>query len=369
MRRALELARLGEGSVEPNPMVGSVICQGERIIGQGYHRQFGGPHAEIEALKGCTESPNGATVYVTLEPCAHFGKTPPCVDALLAAGVRRVVAAVRDPNPAVVGAGFARLREAGVQVDEGAAAAAAMELLAPFATLVREKRPYIIAKWAQTADGRLVTRPDEDRWISCGESRAWVHRLRARVDGVLVGANTVLRDDPLLTARDVPLRRRCMRIVLDRQLRIPLSCKLVRTAREQPTLVFTGPRAAGEGLALRLRDAGVEVVAAPIRGDGEDIRAVLGLLGSRGATNVLVEGGPTVLAGFFREKLIDEAYTFVAPPSGESSRMGLPGAPDASHIPAGFEHGLKAISHDRFMSGIDTCHHRRFTTPARLWNR
>jgi diaminohydroxyphosphoribosylaminopyrimidine deaminase/5-amino-6-(5-phosphoribosylamino)uracil reductase len=238
-----------------------------------------------------------------------------------------------------------------------------MELLAPFATLMRESRPYVIAKWAQTADGRLITHPHEDRWISSEESRAWVHRLRARMDGVLVGVNTVLRDDPLLTARNVPIQRRCARIVLDRQLRIPLSCNLVRSAREHATLVFTGPRAASEGLARRLGDAGVEIIAAPTRGEGVDIRAVLFALGERHMTNLLVEGGPTVLGSFFREKLVDEAYVFVAPHSGALA------APEGTYRPAAFEAGLQPIAESQFMSGVDRCEYRRWSDPRRLWLR
>ncbi|GAF88580.1 unnamed protein product, partial [marine sediment metagenome] len=203
MARAIALARRGEGHVEPNPMVGCVIVRNRRSIGEGYHRRFGGPHAEIEALLACTRDPQGATVYVSLEPCCHHGKTPPCTDALIAARVARVVVAARDPNPVVRGRGIRRLRTAGIDVETGVLEGEAAEVLAPYATRVRLYRPFVIAKWAQSLDGKLATRTGHSQWISCEASRRRVHRLRARVDAILVGCGTVLADDPLLTARGV----------------------------------------------------------------------------------------------------------------------------------------------------------------------
>jgi diaminohydroxyphosphoribosylaminopyrimidine deaminase/5-amino-6-(5-phosphoribosylamino)uracil reductase len=365
MQRALQLARNGQGWVEPNPMVGCVIRRGEQIIGEGYHRRFGGPHAEVEALSACKTSPRDATVYVTLEPCAHFGKTPPCADAILGAGIRRVVAAVRDPNPAVDGAGFARLRAAPVVVDDGVEAEAAMELVAPFATRMREGRPYVIAKWAQTSDGSLTTSPNEDRWISGEESRHFVHELRARVDAVVVGVNTVIHDDPLLTGRNVAVKRPCARVVLDSRLRIPLGCKLANTARDQPTIVFTSPEAATLGTAQRLQRLGVEVIALPTTRSRVDLHACLKALDSRSMTNVVVEGGRTVLGSFFREGLIDEAYAFVAPRRSSNGE----GRDDERPNPDGIETGSRPISQQVFRTGIDTCFHMRFTDPRRLWIR
>ena len=201
MRRALELAARGEGFVEPNPMVGCVIAQGAEIIGEGWHRRFGQPHAEVEALRMAGDRAAGATLYVTLEPCCHFGKTPPCTRAVLASGVRRVVAAQTDPFPQVRGLGIAELRAAGLSVEVGLLESDARRLIAPYLKLVQTGRPWIIAKWAMTLDGKIATRSGQSRWISGPPSRQLVHALRGRVDAIMVGRETADRDDPLLTAR------------------------------------------------------------------------------------------------------------------------------------------------------------------------
>jgi diaminohydroxyphosphoribosylaminopyrimidine deaminase/5-amino-6-(5-phosphoribosylamino)uracil reductase len=313
MPRALALARKGEGRVEPNPMVGCVIVRNGRIIGEGYHRRFGGPHAEIEALESCTRNPRGATVYVTLEPCCHQGKTPPCTDALIRAGVARVVTPLRDPNPMVNGAGIRGLRAAGIAVHTGVLADEAAEVLAPFLTRVRLGRPYVIAKWAQSLDGVLVTPPGQSRWISCATSRHRVHQLRARVDAVLVGVGTVLADDPLLTARGVPLLRRAIRVVLDAGLRIPVSAKVVATAKATPTLLFTTARAARTRKARTLIRKGAELVACKAPRGRLALSDCLTHLHERDVTNLLVEGGPTVLSAMLGAQLVDEVWMFVAP--------------------------------------------------------
>jgi diaminohydroxyphosphoribosylaminopyrimidine deaminase/5-amino-6-(5-phosphoribosylamino)uracil reductase len=313
MSRAITLARRGEGYVEPNPMVGCVIVRRGRIIGEGYHRRFGGPHAEINALRACRINPRGATVYVSLEPCGHFGKTPPCVDALIAARVGRVIAAFRDPNPLVSGRGFRKLQDGGIRADCGLLEAEAKELIAPFSTRVKLGRPYLIAKWAQSLDGKLGTSSGDSKWISCAESRRRVHRLRARVDAILVGSDTVLKDDPLLTARDVPVRRVALRAVLDGRLRISEACRLVVTAKRVPTLVFTGYSRATSRKADRLRAKGIDVVECAARRGRLSLIHCLRELHLRGATNVLVEGGPRVLSSFFESRLVDAAYIFVAP--------------------------------------------------------
>ena len=313
MCRALALARRAEGRVEPNPMVGCVIARGARVLGEGCHRCFGGPHAEVEALRACTENPRGATVYVTLEPCNHHGKTPPCTEALIAARVGRVQAAVRDPNPALRGNGAARLRRAGIPVEFGLEAQAACRLLAPYLTSIHLPRPYVIAKWAQSLDGKLATRTGDSRWISGEASRRRVHKLRARVDAILVGAETARRDDPQLTARGVPLRRRAVRVVLDGKLRLSLRAQLVRTAREVPTWVFTSSGAARSAKARQLTGRGVEVIPVKARGDRLVLLEVLKKLHRRAVTNLMVEGGAGVLSSFFTAGLIDEALVFVAP--------------------------------------------------------
>ncbi len=313
MDRAIALAQRGEGRVEPNPMVGCVIVKRGRIIGQGYHRRFGGPHAEIDALGRCTQSPRGATVYVSLEPCCHTGKTPPCADALIEAGVAEVVVAAEDPNPLVAGGGMRALRRAGITVRIGIHRESARRLIAPFLTRIRQKRPYVIAKWAQSLDGKLATRTGDSKWISSEPSRKQVHRLRARVDAVLVGSGTVLADDPLLTARGVRIKRVATRVVLDGRLRIPIRSQLAATAHHFPTLVFTTAARARSPKAKRLRELGVEVCSAATRQGRLSLSAGLRLLHKRDMTNLLVEGGGALLTSYLNQRLVDEAWVYVAP--------------------------------------------------------
>lgn len=312
LRRALHLAARGQGRVEPNPMVGCVIVRGGRVLGEGWHRRFGGPHAEIEALRRCPGSARAATVYVTLEPCAHTGKTPPCTEALLAAGIARVVAPLADPNPLVAGRGFAVLRRAGVRVDVGLLRQPAAALNAPYIKLVQQRRPWVILKWAQSLDGKLATRTGDARWISDPAARAHAHRVRGRLDGILVGVRTVLVDDPLLTCRRGRPRRIAARIILDTRLRTPLSARLVRTARRTPTWVFCG-RAAPAGRERALERAGCIVRRVPATRAGLSLPAVLDALGAAGMTNVLVEGGGRLLGGFWDQRLGDEVHIYIAP--------------------------------------------------------
>lgn len=313
MTLALRLARRGEGLVEPNPMVGCVIAAKGRTIGQGYHRRFGAPHAEVAALRSCSQSPRGATVYCSLEPCSHIGKTPPCVDALIAARVARVVIPTLDPNPEVNGRGVALLRKAGIKVEIGLLAEEAARMLRPFATRHTLGRPYVIAKWAQSFNGQLIAPSSESRWISCPESRKEVHRLRARMDAIIVGAGTAISDDPLLTAREVPLRRVAMRWVVDGRLRTPVESRLVRTAVRYPTFVFTTVGSAKSRKATALGRAGVEVIVCKSRHGRIDLNDLLHMDLFAGVTNLLVEGGPTLLNQFFAGNLVDEAQVYVAP--------------------------------------------------------
>jgi diaminohydroxyphosphoribosylaminopyrimidine deaminase/5-amino-6-(5-phosphoribosylamino)uracil reductase len=285
-------------------------------VGEGWHERFGGPHAEVMALAAAGDAARGATLYVTLEPCCHHGKTPPCTDAILAAGIARVVVAAEDPFPAVAGGGIAALGAAGVAVEIGPCRDAAIRLTAPFRTLVTTGRPWVIAKWAMSLDGHLAAAPGADRWISSPESRAIVHDLRSRVDAIVVGIGTALADDPELTARPADPAtagpRRPLRIVLDRLARLPLDSRLVRTARETPVLVAVGPEAPSASTTA-LAAAGVEVWASTAPDQAARFAALLVELGHRRCTNVLVEGGPTVLASCFEAGLIDEVWTFVAP--------------------------------------------------------
>jgi diaminohydroxyphosphoribosylaminopyrimidine deaminase/5-amino-6-(5-phosphoribosylamino)uracil reductase len=320
MQLALDLARKGQGWVEPNPMVGCVIVKRGKIVGQGFHRKFGGPHAEPNALKAAGKAARGATVYVSLEPCSHVGKTPPCTDALIRAGVKRVVAAMRDPNPLVAGKGLRRLRAAGIDVSAGLLRDRAATLNAPFIAYHTENRPYVILKWAQSIDGKIATRTGDSKWITSIHSRKAAHALRARVDAVLVGVGTVLADNPDLTARHAQPRRVAARVVLDTRLRTPLAAKLVRPAREIPTLIATAPSRTSKphsrGRAKRrlaLERAGCEVIEVRATKSGLSIPAVLKELRVREMTNVLVEGGGRVLGAFLEQHLADEIRVFVAP--------------------------------------------------------
>ena len=315
MAAALRLAARGAGRVEPNPMVGCVLVRNGRIIGQGYHKRFGGPHAETEALRSCCTSPKGCDAYVTLEPCSHFGKTPPCASALIEAGVARVFAAMTDPGQHVRGRGFRRLRRAGVRVEIGLLEREARLLNAPYLKLVRERRPWVILKWAQSIDGKLATRARRPAAISGERANALVHRWRGAADGILVGIDTALADDPLLTARIARPRRVAARIVLDAQLRLPPRSRLVRTARQAKVLVFCDRKAlrTRASRAQELARRGCEIL--PVLAGNGLVRLdrVLDELGRRNFSNLLVEGGGRVLGSFLDASLADEARVFVSP--------------------------------------------------------
>ncbi len=311
MRRALELAAKGQGWVEPNPMVGCVIARGAEIIGEGWHGRFGGPHAEVEALHMAGSRAAGATMYVTLEPCSHFGKTPPCTRAVLAAGVKRVVVAMKDPFPQVAGGGLAELQAAGVETECGLLEFEARQLNAPYLKLLETGRPWIIAKWAMSLDGKIANAGGESRWISNKKSREIVHKLRGRMDAIIVGRETALRDDPMLTARP-PGPRTALRIVLDTGAVLPPGSRLVRTAAEAPVLVAVG-REAAESNRSRLQDAGCEVFECAGETHVDRLQSLFDELGRRRMTNVLVEGGGRVLGSLFDARQIDEVHVFIAP--------------------------------------------------------
>jgi diaminohydroxyphosphoribosylaminopyrimidine deaminase / 5-amino-6-(5-phosphoribosylamino)uracil reductase len=312
MRRALALAARGRGRVEPNPMVGCVLVKGERIIGEGYHRRFGGPHAEVEALRSAGPSARGATVYVTLEPCCHFGKTPPCTDALLAAGIRRVVAAMRDPFPKVCGHGLEILCKAGVNVDVGLCEQEAIELNAPYLKRQKLGLPWVILKWAQSIDGKIATRTGDSKWISNERSRLRVHQLRGRVDAIIVGVGTVIADDPALTCRQGRPRRIATRVILDPHLRTPRRSQLVRTARATPTMIVTSRESMKSSTGRVFERAGVKLMPVRHTRGRLDLREMLARLAETGCTNVLVEGGGRTLGAFVDQGLADEAVVFVS---------------------------------------------------------
>jgi diaminohydroxyphosphoribosylaminopyrimidine deaminase/5-amino-6-(5-phosphoribosylamino)uracil reductase len=311
MQRALDLAARGQGFVEPNPMVGCVIVHGDRSIGEGWHQRFGGPHAEIEALRIAGAAARGATMYVTLEPCCHHGKTPPCVDAILDVGLGRVVIAERDPFPLVNGGGIEQLQRKGLAVDVGLLTEQSHALNAPFHKLVTHSRPWVIAKWAMSLDGKIATLTGESQWITNEASRAVVHQLRGRVDAIVVGRGTVVADDPLLTARP-PGPRIATRIVFDSAATLLASSRLVQSAGQAPVLVVAGEEASSSQLA-RLRSAGCEVLILKGAHWTDRLPHLLDDLGRRRMTNVLVEGGAKTLGGFFEEHLVDEIHAFISP--------------------------------------------------------
>jgi diaminohydroxyphosphoribosylaminopyrimidine deaminase/5-amino-6-(5-phosphoribosylamino)uracil reductase len=313
MRAALSLARRGLGGVWPNPAVGCVIVRDRRVVGRGWTQPGGRPHAETEALARAGAAAAGATAYVTLEPCSHRGRTPPCADALIAARVGRVVAALDDPDPRVSGRGFARLRAAGIAVEVGPFAAEAAELNAGFLTRVRAGRPLVTLKTATTLDGRIATHGGESRWITGERARAASHMLRASHDAVMIGVGTAVADDPELTCRLPGLAdRRPLRIVVDGRLRLPLTNRLVATAGSLPTWVITltgGDRMRREAYAA----CGVEMIAVAAGvGEQPDMAAALAVLGARGLTRVLVEGGGALTASLLRARLVDRIVWFRA---------------------------------------------------------
>ena len=313
MRAALALARRSLGRTWPNPAVGCVIVKDGHIVARGRTQDGGRPHAEADALDRAGEAARGATVYVTLEPCSHFGKSPPCADALVRAGVARVVSAMEDPNPAVNGQGHTRLREAGITVDVGEGASEAAEINAGFLLRVGAGRPLFHLKLASSLDGRIATASGESKWITGEGARADGHRLRAVHDAILVGAGTVAADDPELTCRLPGLGAYSpVRIVLDSKAGLAETSKLARTARQVPVwLLCTSAAPATKREALR--KAGVEVIEAAAAGDGRvDVAAAAQALGQRGLTRVLVEGGGQVAAAFLKAGLIDRITSYRA---------------------------------------------------------
>lgn len=305
MRRALVLAREGCGQTAPNPLVGAVVVRDDRIVGEGFHARYGEAHAEVNALRAAGEAARGATLYVTLEPCVHQGKTPPCTDAVIAAGVSRVVVPVRDPSSIARG-GLERLRAAGVRVTVGTERENALELNAAFFNAHGSDRPWVTMKLALSAEGAIAGADRHPQWLSGVESRREVHRMRAAADAIAVGLGTVIADDPALTVRDVPAPRVApTRVVFDARLRIPPDAALVRTAREIPTIVVA--RDAEGGRVAALREAGVEVLLASNAGDA------MRQLRQRGIRALLVEGGARLAGSLLNDSLVDRLVIFQTP--------------------------------------------------------
>ena len=310
MALALSLAERGAGRTGPNPMVGAVVVRDGRILGQGWHTRCGALHAEREALAACTEDPAGATMYVTLEPCCHQGRQPPCTDALLSAGIARVVVGSEDPNPVVAGTGLAELRAAGVQVDTGVGKAACDALNAVFFHYIRARRPYGVLKYAMTLDGKLATRTGAARWITGEAARQRVHRDRGRYAAILTGIGTVLADDPLLTCR-IEGGRDPLRVVCDSRLRIPLDSRLVQTARDTPTLIAAARPDPARRQALEA--AGCRVWELPGPGGRVDLTALMDRLGAEEIDSVLIEGGGELSWSLLSAGLVQRVHAYVAP--------------------------------------------------------
>lgn len=313
MQHALALAARGLGRVEPNPPVGAVIVDAEgRCLGEGWHQRYGGPHAEVFALEQAGAAARGATLFVTLEPCCHFGKTPPCSQAVIAAGLKRVVVAMTDPNPRVEGGGIAELRAAGIEVEVGLCEAEARALTAPFVRWVTERRPWVHAKWAMTLDGKIASRTGHSQWISGPESRAIVHELRGRMDAIVAGIGTVLADNPLLTARP-PGPRTATRVIVDPHARMPLSSQLVQTAGQAPVLWVVAEQVPADRTEA-IESGGVERLSLPWNEPhGFALSELFAVLGQRSMTHLLIEGGGTLLGRVFDAGLIDEYHIFIAP--------------------------------------------------------
>jgi diaminohydroxyphosphoribosylaminopyrimidine deaminase/5-amino-6-(5-phosphoribosylamino)uracil reductase len=315
MHLALRLAAKGRGKTSPNPMVGAVVVRGSRIVGRGYHHKAGEPHAEVLALRQAGNRARGATLYLNLEPCSHFGRTPPCTDTILQAGIRRVVTGMKDPNPLVAGKGIRRLRRAGVEVEVGILESECREMNAPFCKYITMGSPFVILKAACSLDGKTATHSGDSHWVSSEASRKRVHRLRMDVDAVMVGSGTVRRDDPLLTVRlpGAKVSRQPLRVVVDSRLGISLSCQLVRTAGRYRTLVATTQKASPAKI-RKLQKAKVEVWMGQSDARGRvRLSALAEELGRRGIVSVLLEGGATLNASAIRERIVDRILVFFAP--------------------------------------------------------
>ncbi len=313
MRHALQLARRAEGETHPNPMVGAVMIKDGRLIGEGWHRRAGGPHAEIECLASATESPRGATMYVTLEPCCHHGLTPPCSEALIEAGIAEVHFAVSDPNPRVDGGGQRQLRQAGIRVSLGPCEQEARALNRDFFTYITQGRPYVVAKYAMSLDGKIATATGESKWITGSAARQWGHRLRAMSDAIVVGMNTVRADNPQLTTRleDCPDARHPLRVVLDSRGALPLQAQVFNPLPGETVLATTMLAASSRQIDLADRPVSLMPLPADERGRPDVTMLLRRLAAERQIMRLMVEGGSQVLASFLEAGLVDEVWAFI----------------------------------------------------------
>jgi len=352
MKRVLRLAEAGRGRTSPNPMVGAVLVKRGQVVGEGYHAKIGEAHAEIIALHEAGERAREAILYVNLEPCTHFGRTPPCVSKVIKAGLKRVVIGMEDPNPLVNGKGIEALRKSGVDVKVGVLGGECRKLNEAFCKYILKKQPFVVLKIAATLDGKIATRNGESKWISGEASRRYVHRLRDQVDGVLVGIGTVLRDDPLLTAR-MKEGKEPYRIVLDSQLRIPEGAKVFEHSPSEVILATTG--LAPYERIERLERKGVRVLIIDSKEGRVDLKICLNKLGEMGLMSILVEGGSQINGSFLDEGLIDKFLLFLSPKwLGDPQAPGIFGGKGVSNLKDAVglkEVKAKRIGEDIFLEG------------------
>ncbi|MCI1964623.1 MAG: bifunctional diaminohydroxyphosphoribosylaminopyrimidine deaminase/5-amino-6-(5-phosphoribosylamino)uracil reductase RibD [Oscillospiraceae bacterium] len=310
MNLALDCARKGCGWVNPNPMVGAVIVKDGSVIGRGFHQKYGGLHAERNALASCTESPQGATLYVTLEPCCHYGKTPPCTEAILKSGIRRVVVGAVDPNPLVAGKGIQILRRHGIEVTEGILREACTTLNKVFFHFIRTGKPYVVMKYAMTMDGKIATRTGASKWITSEAARKRVQKDRHRFAAIMVGVGTVIADNPLLTCR-LPNSKNPVRILCDSRLRTPLKSQIVQTAGQIRTILVTC--SSDEDRARPYRTAGCEMLILPSKGGHVDLQALMAVLGKKEIDSILLEGGGTLNWAAMQSGIVSGVQAYLAP--------------------------------------------------------
>lgn len=331
MKRAIELAKQGVGWTAPNPLVGAVVVKNGRVIGEGYHRKYGELHAERNALAACTEDPAGATLYVTLEPCCHYGKTPPCTEIIIEKKIARVVIGSRDPNPKVAGKGARILREHGINVVEDYMREACDALNPVFFHYITTKTPYVVLKFAMTLDGKIATRTGASKWITGEAARNHVHQLRGRYAGILAGIGTVLADDPMLNCR-IDGAHQPLRIILDSHLRIPMGSRLVRSAKEYPLLIVcnesTRDREEGTNRIQKLEEAGAKVWTLPEKNGHPDLNVLMQRLGEEKIDSVLIEGGGTVNEAVLKAHIVHHVYAYIAPKifGGEDAKTPVEGS-------------------------------------------
>lgn len=317
MRRAIELAKKGEGHTSPNPVVGCVIVKEGRVIGEGFHEKLGGFHAERNALLNCTQNPQGAELYVTLEPCCHFGKTPPCTDIIIEKGIKKVYVGAVDPNPLVAGKGLSILNEHGIETETGILKKECMDLNEVFFSYIRNKLPFVAMKYAMTLDGKIACESGDSKWVTSAAAREHVHYLRKKYSAIMVGIGTVLLDNPMLDCR-IEEGVNPTRIICDTHLRLPLDCRIAATAHDIPTYIVYAHDVSEDGDAIknkgkRLEELGIKLLPVPLKGAYPDLAVMLEKLGEAGIDGILVEGGGTLNASLLTQGLVNRIYAYIAP--------------------------------------------------------